>query len=300
MNTSLNFSNGVISGEGRDEIGLFTWSGIMYTVVKMTKTYVGKCSVDYEGRILNGAITGTFVAGSETGDFELRRNNSIEASGIIMTEQMLNGSSWSGYEIKRERRSEYSSSSVKEVGIRNEGCQKAEQEQENLNVSSVIQERRKRPTIPSRFTYGEESRQVREELNYNESEQRKDSYSNQATSQSTFEQKSELCSGPSNNQMVEVVLGDARWKGFYEQFGKRFPMEFSLNINKDGSVIGNGIDGIGKFTWSGLIGKDGASTLTKQYLGAHSVKYVGQLKGKILAGTYYLGNDSGPFELTRE
>ncbi|MEZ6063191.1 MAG: hypothetical protein R3C19_22830 [Planctomycetaceae bacterium] len=71
--------------------------------------------------------------------------------------------------------------------------------------------------------------------------------------------------------------------GWWEQDGYgRQPMQ-NLRLQFDGnSVQGQGCDVVGAFTLRGTV--DGAVvTLTKQYIGAHAVSYIGTFDGE---GTY--------------
>jgi hypothetical protein len=72
---TLRFEGGRVEGEGYDVIGVFTFAGT-YTergTVHMVKQYVGKHSVQYDGRVDGeGAVTGEWsIAGAWSGPFML-------------------------------------------------------------------------------------------------------------------------------------------------------------------------------------------------------------------------------------
>lgn len=74
---SLHFTNGRITGEGRDVVGRFTFEGSYDSrtgAVRMLKQYVGKHWVLYEGEPDGeGSIQGTWSIGEDyTGAFLLR------------------------------------------------------------------------------------------------------------------------------------------------------------------------------------------------------------------------------------
>ena len=73
--------------------------------------------------------------------------------------------------------------------------------------------------------------------------------------------------------------------GWWQQTGYgRQPMH-DLRIEFDNSrVVGSGTDMIAPFTLSGKLRPDGAVEIVKQYLGRHTVLYVGQYDGE---GTFH-------------
>jgi hypothetical protein len=78
----------------------------------------------------------------------------------------------------------------------------------------------------------------------------------------------------------------ARWSGWWEQrgYGRQEMCNLVLNVGPDGSLSGSGEDCIGKFTFSGTIFP--RVELVKQYLGRHSVLYVGTNAGEGIFGTW--------------
>ncbi len=72
----------------------------------------------------------------------------------------------------------------------------------------------------------------------------------------------------------------SQWSGYYLQGGIQHPMNFSnLKISQDGSIVGNGYDGIGAFTVHGRIVKTPTSDvqLVKNYVQRHNVLYAGKI-----------------------
>lgn len=74
---SLRFANGLVSGEGRDMIGRFTFAGEYDETtgeVRMVKQFIGKHQVLYIGRSDGeGSIQGTwYIPGNDSGPFLLR------------------------------------------------------------------------------------------------------------------------------------------------------------------------------------------------------------------------------------
>jgi hypothetical protein len=72
------------------------------------------------------------------------------------------------------------------------------------------------------------------------------------------------------------------WRGFWQQegWGQQAMQDFELHF-ADGLVRGHGYDVVGRFTFAGEYETDtGHITLTKQYLGKHSVEYIGQPNGE--------------------
>jgi hypothetical protein len=91
-----------------------------------------------------------------------------------------------------------------------------------------------------------------------------------------------------------------QWTGFWEQLGwGRQPMH-DLELHFGAGVIeGRGRDCIGAFTFHGTYDVDGSVTMTKQYLGRHSVLYQGSYDGEgTVFGRWSIGKLwSGPFAL---
>ena len=71
------------------------------------------------------------------------------------------------------------------------------------------------------------------------------------------------------------------WNGYWEQPGYgRQPMRDFLLRFADGEVTGEGIDIVGPFTVTGEYDDRGSVTLTKKYVGRHTVSYVGRHDGE--------------------
>jgi hypothetical protein len=91
------------------------------------------------------------------------------------------------------------------------------------------------------------------------------------------------------------------WRGYWEQrgFGRQPMHDLTLNFH-DGRVEGSGVDIVGPFTFAGTYEDQGKILLTKQYLGAHRVKYRGIYDGEgTIHGTWSIPPyDSGPFAMS--
>lgn len=98
------------------------------------------------------------------------------------------------------------------------------------------------------------------------------------------------------------------WKGFWQQTGYgRQPMEqFELRFDPDGEVTGRGIDMVGPFLFRGRYNPaTGEVRLVKQFIGKHTVDYVGRSDGEgRIVGTWSFawappveGHTYGPFSL---
>lgn len=91
-------------------------------------------------------------------------------------------------------------------------------------------------------------------------------------------------------------LSSGRWHGFYEQDGLRYPQTVQLEL-ADGVIRGDGVDGIGAFSIRGEYRRERGEVRMgwiKTYERAHSVLYLGVLRGTTLSGTWSL--DAGPPE----
>jgi hypothetical protein len=77
-------------------------------------------------------------------------------------------------------------------------------------------------------------------------------------------------------------------------------MHFNHMAIRDGGVVhGQGSDAVGAFTIQGQ--QNGTSVnFTKQYHGAHTVQYNGQLQGNVVNGTWSLQGMTGSFQLSME
>lgn len=87
----------------------------------------------------------------------------------------------------------------------------------------------------------------------------------------------------------------ARCLGWWEQswYGRQ-PMNNLRLSFADGRIEGLGDDMIGSFTLSGRLRPDGVVTILKQYIGQHSVDYVGSYDGEgVLSGQWHIGDLHG-------
>ena len=66
-----------------------------------------------------------------------------------------------------------------------------------------------------------------------------------------------------------------------------------------GEIQGSGVDIIGPFEFSGIISGDGRVAMVKQYLGRHSVDYLGMYDGEgMMWGRWRIGFDHGRWMIT--
>lgn len=96
----------------------------------------------------------------------------------------------------------------------------------------------------------------------------------------------------------------AKWSGWWEQrgFGRQEMRNLVLNVAPEGEVSGSGTDCVGLFMLRGTIAAE--VRLVKQYLGQHSLLYVGTNTGEGIFGTWQVpgvpvipGLTSGRFAL---
>lgn len=93
-----------------------------------------------------------------------------------------------------------------------------------------------------------------------------------------------------------------KWDGFWEQppYGRQAMEDLLLEFDS-GSVRGAGRDMIGPFLFEGTYDTAGLVRLRKQYIGRHTVLYVGQYDGEgVVFGQWFIGSDSGKFALRRQ
>jgi len=90
------------------------------------------------------------------------------------------------------------------------------------------------------------------------------------------------------------------WHGHYINLNQKADMDFSLKF-RDHKVRGKGHDPVGDFVWSGTYNNEHQTvSLTKQYVGKHSVKYEGKRSAKLsFQGTWTIGDTHGEFELVK-
>jgi hypothetical protein len=90
------------------------------------------------------------------------------------------------------------------------------------------------------------------------------------------------------------------WRGFWEQtmFGKQPMRQLTLRF-ESGRIDGDGVDVIGRFTFTGSYDDGGSIALIKQYAGLHQVLYRGAYDGEgSILGRWSIGDYwSGPFAL---
>lgn len=98
---------------------------------------------------------------------------------------------------------------------------------------------------------------------------------------------------------VSIELPSGMWAGHYEQSGYRFAQELKLEF-ADGLIRGDGIDAIGPFSIDGEYRQEPDEVRMgwiKTYEGAHSVLYLGWLRGRVIEGRWSLQGHSGSFAL---
>jgi len=257
--------NGNVSGKGKDEVGDFEWSGTLNAAgpVKLTKQYIGQHAVEYEGCMFNGTISGTYSVGDAKGDFQLTREGtgSSHPHGHVQDNAAKTSSFFSNL------------GSAANDG-KNQASNQAHQAQNNTNQA--------------RNGAASQSNKAQEQLNAN----------TKLNAQVNVNVGGSVGLGAGAG-VTEAVVGDAKWSGFYEQFGTKHNMDFVLNLSKEGVVSGRGKDEVGAFTWAGAIKPNGELQMTKQYIGQHAVEYKGKLAGSVISGKYSVGSASGDFELKR-
>jgi hypothetical protein len=85
-----------------------------------------------------------------------------------------------------------------------------------------------------------------------------------------------------------------RCEGWWEQdmYGRQPMQELRLEF-QDGAVSGSGTDIVGPFTLEGVLA-NGKVDITKQYIGRHRLKYIGDFDGEgTMQGTWMIGGVSG-------
>jgi len=101
--------------------------------------------------------------------------------------------------------------------------------------------------------------------------------------------------GESHNMQTHV-----KWTGRFEQQGNWNEMHFNhMIMDQQGKINGNGSDAVGGFNLGGHCNGNGHVTINKQYHGAHTVHYNGQMdnRGWINGKWEIPGNCNGNFEL---
>lgn len=90
--------------------------------------------------------------------------------------------------------------------------------------------------------------------------------------------------------MSDCQFASGQWFGFYTYTGRsrRYLMDLVLEFNY-GTITGEGADGIGLFVISGQYSTGGECSWLKQYVGRHSVDYLGFREAKGIWGTWSIG-----------
>ena len=99
--------------------------------------------------------------------------------------------------------------------------------------------------------------------------------------------------------MSDCQFPSGQWFGFYTYAGglRRYLMDLVLEF-KNGVITGEGADGIGIFVISGDYSTStGECSWTKQYVGRHSVEYLGFRETKGIWGTWNIGQYKGGFHI---
>lgn len=93
--------------------------------------------------------------------------------------------------------------------------------------------------------------------------------------------------------MISVVHCTGWWE--QDWYGRQ-PMHQLRLLFLEDQFEGSGTDIVGPFTMAGTIAADGTVRMVKQYLGQHSVEYVGTYDGEgVLSGTWHVSYLRGPW-----
>lgn len=91
---------------------------------------------------------------------------------------------------------------------------------------------------------------------------------------------------------------DVPWTGYYMQGGNECEMNLdNLFISMGGQISGGGSDDNGSFSLNGQISPNGCFQFNKQYHGAHSVMYQGNVSPGCLSGRWMVSGMSDEFAL---
>jgi len=99
--------------------------------------------------------------------------------------------------------------------------------------------------------------------------------------------------------VTRADLVSGLWAGHYEQAGRRYPQQMTLEF-ADGLVRGDGVDDIGTFTLEGeyrVEGSDVRLGWVKTYDEGHSVLYLGEISRGSIIGRWSLTFGRGTFAL---
>src|SRR5215469_12817831 len=100
---------------------------------------------------------------------------------------------------------------------------------------------------------------------------------------------------------MQNMSSTSAWRGYWEQrgFGRQEMRDLVLRFI-NGTLVGSGVDCVGRFTFDGTCDSRGAVVMVKHYLGKHKVLYKGQFDGEgTIFGRWSIWPfDSGEFMLT--
>ncbi|MBT9583677.1 hypothetical protein IV102_10010 [bacterium] len=98
---------------------------------------------------------------------------------------------------------------------------------------------------------------------------------------------------------MDIQLPSGVWSGHYEQACSKYAQQATLEF-ADGLIRGDGADDIGLFSIEGEYRIDKGEVRMgwiKTYQGAHSVLYLGKLKGSNITGKWDISGWGGNFAL---
>lgn len=98
------------------------------------------------------------------------------------------------------------------------------------------------------------------------------------------------------NGNFQLCVKAPKWKGAFWQQGNKTQMQLDMIVNNHG-VYGNGYDSVGQFIIRGDVHGSHVN-FYKQYMGAHTVLYSGELHNNNIKGHWQIpGNCEGKFHL---
>ncbi len=106
-------------------------------------------------------------------------------------------------------------------------------------------------------------------------------YNENPLSHSNLESRFAFRKELNNRVNVRMMKTKCECRGWWEQsnFGRQWMQDLEI-IFEDENFHGTGFDIIGPFQIQGLVSPDGTVAIHKQYLGAHSVTYIGTSDGE--------------------
>ncbi len=106
-------------------------------------------------------------------------------------------------------------------------------------------------------------------------------YNENPLSHSNLESRFAFRKELNNRVKVRMMKTKCDCRGWWEQshFGRQWMHDLEIFF-EDESLHGTGVDIIGAFQIRGLVSPDGTVKILKQYLGAHSVTYIGTSDGE--------------------